>query len=72
MTDEHRAENEACEALVLEYRETLVRLNSFASCVVICDELARQIRLRRVLDVDTTSEALEARRLAAVTARWRS
>lgn len=45
-----RAENEACEAVVLEFKAFLVQNGIAPPIVRLCDELAARIKMRRLFD----------------------
>lgn len=49
MSSDAREENEACEAIVVEFRSLLAQHATPAPILQLCDELAGRIKLRRLL-----------------------
>lgn len=49
MSSDAREENEACEAIVVEFRSFLAQHATPAPILQLCDELAGRIKLRRLL-----------------------
>ncbi len=48
MTPEAAAENEACEAVVIEFRSIMAQHDIAEPLLKLCDELAGRIKLRRL------------------------
>ena len=48
MTPEAAAENEACEAVVIEFRSIMAQHDIAEPLLKLCDELAGRIQLRRL------------------------
>ncbi len=67
MTDEARRENEACEAVVIEFRAMLAQNNIAEGILKLCDELSGRIQLRRLLDHASQRRGPDAERYARYT-----
>jgi len=57
VTPEARRENEACEAIVIEFRALMAQHGIAAPLLKLCDELAGRIALRRLIGPRTREDA---------------